>query len=153
MTLQNATNEKCFWVVVANEASVIVYTRDSRSGPLRKHFTANNEAARKKTDQLISDSGGRSYDSFGAGRHTMANEKDAPRKHAAMVFAKDIAERIGKVLHDGSCLGYSLVAAPRFLGMLRNALATTTTTEPYAAVDKDVISQDPDVIEKLLKDL
>ena len=36
-----------------------------------------------------------------------------------MAFAKQIAERVGKVTHDGSCRGYALVAAPRFLGMLR----------------------------------
>jgi len=103
-----------------------------------------------KTGQLISDSGGRSHDSTGKGRHTMTNEKVDPKKHAAFVFAKQIAERIGKVMHDGSCRGFALIAAPRFLGVLREAVSAATSIEPYATVNKEVVGQDTAVIEKLL---
>jgi protein required for attachment to host cells len=113
-------------------------------------FSLENEVARKKTDQLISDSGGRSFDSVGKGRHTMSNEKANPKKTSALAFAKQIAERIAKVMHDGSCRGFALVAAPRFLGVLRDAISIATTSEPYATVDKEVVGQDAATIEKLL---
>lgn len=150
MMPQAESGEKCFWVVVADESCAIVYARDSRSGPLRKLFSLNNKSAREKTDQLISDKGGRSFDSKGKGRHTMADEKSDPKKRAATIFAKKIAERVGKVLHDGSCRGFALVAAPRFLGVLRNAISIATTVTPYATVDKEMVGQDTAVIEKLL---
>ena len=153
MTPQTSTGDKCFWVVVADEANVIVYARDSRRGPLRELFSLENEAARKKTDELISDSGGRSFDSHGQGRHTMAKEKADPKTQSAIVFAKQIAERIEKVMHDGSCRGFALVAAPRFLGILREAISVATTAEPYATVDKEMVGQDAAVIEELLSDL
>ena len=82
MTPQGSNSEKVFWVVVADESNAIVYARDTRSGPLRKVFSLDNEAARMKTEQLISDSGGRSFDSKGKGRHTMTSEKADPKKHA-----------------------------------------------------------------------
>ena len=150
MTPQGSNSEKVFWVVVADESNAIVYARDTRSGPLRKVFSLDNEAARLKTEQLISDSGGRSFDSKGKGRHTMTSEKVDPKKHAASMFAKQIAERIGKVMHDGSCRGFALVAAPRFLGVLRDAVSVATSAEPYATVDKAVVGQDTTVIERLL---
>jgi protein required for attachment to host cells len=150
MTPQASNNEKVFWVVVADESNAIVYARDTRSGPLRKVFSLDNEAARMKTEQLIRDSGGRSFDSKGKGRHTMTNEKDDPKKHAASMFAKQIAEHIGKVMHDGSCRGFALVVAPRFLGVLRDAVSVATSAEPYATVDKEVVGQDTTVIERLL---
>jgi len=150
MTPRNLTGDKCFWVVVADESKAIVYASDSRTGPLRALFSIDNEAARKKTDELISDSGGRSFDSHGKGRHTLANEKTGPKKHAAMIFAKQIAERIEKVMHDGSCRGFALVAAPRFLGVLRDVISKAINAEPYAAVDKEVVGQSTEVIEKLL---
>ena len=154
MTPQIATVEKLYWaVVVADESSAIVYARDSRSGPLRKLFSLDNEIARMKTEQLISDSGGRSFDSHGKGRHTMSSEKADPKKTAAAAFAKLIATRIAKVMHDGTCRGFALVAAPRFLGVLRDAFAIATTVEPYATVDKEVVGQDAEVIEKLLAKL
>ncbi len=153
MAPQISTGNKCFWVVVADESNAIVYARDTRRGPLRELFSLGNEAARKKTAELISDRGGRSFDSHGKGQHTMANEKSGPKKHAAMLFAKQIAERIKKVMHDGTCRGFALVAAPRFLGVLRNAIAIATTAEPYVAVDKEMVGQDTAAIEKLLANL
>jgi protein required for attachment to host cells len=150
MTPQTANSKKFFWVVVADESNAIVYARDTRSGPLSEVFSLDNEAARMKTEQLISDSGGRSFDSKGKGRHTIGSEKDDPKKHAASMFAKQIAERIGKVMHDGSCRGFALVAAPRFLGVLRDAVSVATSAEPYATVDKEVVGQDTTVIERLL---
>jgi protein required for attachment to host cells len=141
-----------FWVVVADEAKAIVYTRDTRSGPLSEAFSLANEAARMKTSELISDSGGRSFDSKGKGRHTMTNERDDAKKHAAQLFAKEISGRIAKVVQDGSCRGFALVAAPRFLGVLRDAISVATTEQPYATVDKDVTGKDTATIEKLLAD-
>ncbi len=150
MTAQAANSEKVFWVVVADESKAVVYARDTRSGPLREVFSLDNEAARMKIEQLTSDSGGRSFDSKGKGRHTMTNEKADPKKHAASTFSKQIAERIGTVMHDGSCRGFALVAAPRFLGVLRDAVSVATSAEPYATVDKAVVGQDTTVIERLL---
>jgi len=151
MTPQTSPTATPYWtVVVADESSALFYARDSMSGPLHELFSLDNDTARKKMDQLISDSGGRSFDSYGKGRHTMGHEKADPKKIAALAFAKQIAERIVKGMYDGSSRGFALVAAPRFLGILREAISITTTVEPYATVDKEVVGQDTAVIEKLL---
>ena len=142
--------DRFYWVVVADEAVAIVYARETLRGPLHEQFSLDNEVARMKTEHLISDSGGRSFDSYGKGRHTMSSEKADPKKTAAMAFAKLIAGRVAKVMHDGSCRGFALVAAPRFLGLLRDAIAIATAVEPYATVAKEVVGQDTAVIEKLL---
>lgn len=153
MASQSSASDKVYWVVVADESTAIVYGRDTLSGPLYELFSLDNEAARQKTDELISDSGGRSFDSFGKGRHTMTSEKADPKSTAARVFAKELAGHIAKVMHDGSCRGFALVAAPRFLGVLRDAVSTATKAEPYASIDKEVVGRDTGVIEKLLAKL
>ena len=91
MTPQASSSEKFFWVVVADESKAIVYSHATKNGPLREDFSLTNEAARMKTEQLISDSGGRSFDSKGKGRHTITSDKADPKKHAASIFAKQIA--------------------------------------------------------------
>lgn len=144
--------DRFYWVVVADESKAIVYARDSRSGPLYEVYSFENDVARMKTSELISDSGGRSFDSKGKGRHTMTNEKVDASKHAALLFAKEIAGRIADVMHDGRCRGFALVAAPRFLGILRDSISVTTKVKPYATVDKDVVGKDTATIEKLLVD-
>ena len=142
--------EKAYWVVVADESRATIYTRKAKRSPLIELLALDNEMGRKKAGEILSDRGGRSFDSFGAGRHTMAAEKADPKKHAATVFAKQIAERIAKVVHDGSCRGYALIAAPRFLGMLREAVSRKCNVEPFKTIDKDVVGQDAAVLQKLI---
>ena len=150
MTQATSAKDRAYWVIVADEANAIVYQRTTRRAPLRELVAFSNDAARKKTADLQSDRGGRSFDSFGDGRHTMSKEKSDPKTHAAQVFARQIADRIGKATHDGSCRGYALIAAPRFLGLLRDAVSRASSLEPFATVDKEMVGQDPSVIEKLL---
>lgn len=151
--MTNAANVpgRSFWVVVADESKAIIYSRETRHGPMQELFSLENEAARAKTAELLSDRGGRSFDSAGKGRHTMAKEKSSPKRHLAETFAKQIAERIGKASHVGSCIAYSLIAAPRFLGLLRDALANTAAQDPLQTVSKEVVGQDTTFIEKLLE--
>ena len=142
--------DKHYLVVVADESRAIVYTRETLRGPLQERRRFENEAARLKTGDIIAERGGRSFDSHGQGRHTMAGDRDAPQQQVAKAFAKDIAETIAAESHKGTCRGYAVVAAPRFLGLLRQEFATAVKEEPYATVDKNVASQGADVIVKLL---
>jgi protein required for attachment to host cells len=143
--------DKHYLVVVADESAAILYTAKKRRGPLEEWRRFENEAARMKTGDLISDRGGRSFDSHGQGRHTMASEKAGPRQHIATRFAKTVAETIAQEMRGGRCAGYSLVVAPRFLGELRKEIGKLVRTSPLATVDKDVIGMDVAVVEKLLE--
>lgn len=146
-TIDQASN----WVIVADEAQAIVYAQTTRRTPLSEFFSLQNEMARKKDLDLKSDRDGRSFDSFGQGRHSMTKEKADPKTHAATVFAKEIADRISRAMHDGQCRSYALVAAPKFLGLLRTALSTAGVTDPYIAIDKELVGQDTAVIQQLLE--
>lgn len=142
--------DKAFWVVVADEAHAIIYTRAARSGPLSELGRLENPDGRKKPGELTSDRGGRSFDSGGQGRHAMGQEKPGPKEHIAAAFAKQIAMRIAKALHNGSCRGYVLVAAPRFLGLLRDAVSTNCSRAPDKTIPKEVVDKDTAFLQKLL---
>ena len=73
-----------------------------------------------------------------------------PKLHLAEGFARDIAKHIAADVHNGTCRGYALVAAPHFLGLLRAELTSRTPMGPYATVDKSVVVQTTAVNEKLL---
>lgn len=152
MTHTEQRAERAFWVVAANESQAIFYGRETMSGPLHQFLSLENESGRKKTGDLLTDRGGRSFDSFGAGRHTMAMEKADPKKQAATVFAKQIAQRIGKAVHDGSCRDFALIAAPRFLGLLRDSVSRNCRFGPSKTIDKDVVGQDGAVLRKLINE-
>jgi len=144
--------KKTTWIIVADESAATFYARKSRRGPITELFRLSNEAGRKKTGELISDRGGRSFDSHGQGRHTMVKEKSGPKKRAIIAFAKDIAKRINNAIHEGNCDEIALIAAPRFLGVLRDALVKAGNIVPAVTIDKEMIGQDADAIERLLAD-
>lgn len=151
MTPPIALGNKHYLVVVADEYQAILYEREGLNGPLRQLRTLTNKKARMKTGELLSDRGGRSFDSHGQGRHTMGLEKDSPKQHVAREFAKVIAEWTGGEMHKGAFEGFALIAAPKFLGMLRQEIGTRTRAEPYATIDKEVVGQKEPVIAKLLE--
>ena len=115
-------------------------------------MSLQNESARKKAEELIADRGGRSFDSHGEGRHTVSKEKSGPRTHSAEAFAKDIAARLHKARLQGSFDSFVLIAAPRFLGMLRAALKPASGTVPDTSISKEMIGRDIADITKLLDD-
>ena len=81
----------------------------------------------------------------------MGTDRDAPQQQLAKAFAKNIAEMIAAEFHKGACRGYAVVAAPRFLGLLRQEFSGAMKEAPYATVDKDVVGQDESAIERLLE--
>ena len=145
-------NKKTTWIIVADESAAVIYARKARNSPLNELFRLANETGRMKTGDLISDRGGRSFDSHGRGRHTMAKEQTGPKKRASQAFAKDIAGRVSSAVRDGNCDAIALIAAPRFLGVLRDALEKAGSVSPAVTIDKEMVGRDAADIEKLLDD-
>lgn len=141
---------KAYWVVVADESSATLYARTSRRGDLDKKLTLRNESGRKRPGEILADRGGRSFDSFGSGRHTMAREKTGPKTQIAEQFAKQIAVHIGDIVRDSRCRGYSLVAPPKFLGILRDAVYRDCKVEPDKTVDKELVGLPADELRPYL---
>lgn len=145
-------NKESFWIVVADESRAIVYAQDLKKDPILEILSLENSVAREKMENLISDRAGRSFDSYGEGRHAMSKETSDVKQQASIAFAKEIANRVSGAINDGYCRSFALIAAPRFLGLLRDALATAGNATPVATIDKQVVGQDAAFIEKLLAD-
>ena len=78
--------------------------------------------------------------------------RDSVRGHAATVFANDLADtlRQGRLAHRFEEL--VLIAAPRFLGMLRDALDPTTAAKVRGTLSKDYAGlNDRDLLKRLEK--
>lgn len=138
------------WVVVANEALAIIYAYTGRHDPLVEVLKTQNTQARAKTTELISDKAGRAFDSHGQGRHALTPEKSGPRQQVAEAFARRISRYVEQARQAGRFERLALIAAPRFLGLMRKELARTALAEPFFEIDKDVVTSDPETIMKLL---
>jgi protein required for attachment to host cells len=152
VSLNSTLHEKPIWVVVADASKAIVYTRDTRRGPLKERDVFENSMAREKTTEFLSDSGGRSFDSHGHGRHTLTREKSGPKQQSTKAFAKEVSQHIVDAITGGTCRDFALVSAPRFLGYLREALSAAPNVVPYVTIDKDMVGTDKETIERLLQE-
>ncbi len=126
------------WVVVADAASASFYVRHGRHGELNEVRRLVNEAGRAKVGDLLSDSAGRSFDSHGQGRHAMASPND-PKATEMARFAENVMESMVAEIQAGHVRRYALIAAPAFLGHLRQALSKHRVPEPEQSIAKDLV--------------
>ena len=129
------------WVVVANNSGARIFTpapptprlkdaqsRESSSEELRPSRLVELEAlehpqGRLKSGCIDADRPGRSFQSAGAKRHAMTREVD-PKKQASLAFARQVANRLEEARVQGKVDRLILVAAPEFLGLLRDHMSS-----------------------------
>lgn len=138
-----------YWIVVADEFQALFYARERKFGPLQERGSMQNESAREKLENLVSDRDGRGFDSQGSGRHAYGDERSDAKTHSYAVFAKKIAERVREGILSHKFDKLAVIAAPRFLGVLRKSLEAKGIS-PEVTIDKEVTSQEAEFIRKLL---
>ncbi len=147
---ENTLSSMSHWIVVADEFQAIFYGRDNKRAPLTELDSVRNDIAREKLDDLVSDRGGRGFDSQGSGRHAYDEEKSNLKTQSYAAFAKNISERIKEGSRGRKFRKLVVIAAPRFLGVLRKALEKAGI-EPDLTINKEVTGQDAAFIQKLLE--
>jgi protein required for attachment to host cells len=103
----------------------------SRSRSLTELATLVCPEMRQRPSKLASDRGGRTYARASAGRGpkvaaTYGTDDRDPRAEAAARFARRISRRLDLERRAGDLDSLIVVAAPRFLGSLRDALSART---------------------------
>ncbi|MGE0873933.1 MAG: host attachment protein [Burkholderiales bacterium] len=137
------------WIIAADSTTCRILVADSPSAALEEIEVLEHPEGRMHERDLVSDQPGRAFDSFGAGRHAMEVQV-SPKQHEAMLFAGRIAARLeaARVKHDFDTL--SIVAAPRFLGLLRDKLNPHLRALVRYEVDKNPRRLKADAIRKQL---
>ena len=137
------------WVVVADSAYARFFQTDSRIGPLTEFKDLTHPEARLKNGDLRSDGAGRTFDSGGMGRHAK-EQRVEPREEEALRFAREVAQALAAGRNGGEYERLTIVAPPRFLGMLRDAIDTQVQAAIVAEVGKDLVHHSPQQIRDAL---
>jgi len=141
-------------IVVANEGEVSFYDTSRHDAPLKEAGHLENPAARKHDRDLKSDRPGRVFHSAlsGAGRrgavsHHAVGGESSPRRHESGLFARRVVEELEKARREERFERIVLIAAPAFLGHLREALPESLRSSLAAEVDKDLVRQPAEAIQ------
>jgi protein required for attachment to host cells len=125
------------WVIVADNAVVRIYEQQE-DGELRSIAEFSNPVAHARSRELGSDRPGRRVDAFGH-RHALGSERGDPKKRALSAQARDIGRYVNDAHAAGRFAGLTLVAAPRLLGLLRDALSPACRACVTRVVRKDLV--------------
>ena len=141
-------------IVVADEANARFYDLERRTdllpgrGVLQVVGSLADPLARLHDRDLKSDRPGRVYDHAptagarrGATAHHATGGERSPREHEAQTFAHRIAAQLQHDRAQGAPEHLVLVAAPHFLGLLRDALPDSLRKLVIEEIHKDLVHE------------
>lgn len=139
------------WVLAADGSYAKILQADGRSAPLTLLEELEHPEARMKNGDLISDSAGRSFDSGGQGRHAMEPQTDA-KSAESQRFARGLCDKLRQAALQNRFEKLYILAAPSFLGTLRECLDANVKGRIAGEVAKDVAKQTAEGIRAKLPD-
>jgi protein required for attachment to host cells len=132
------------WVVVADEAIARILERTGDGDELEPVEELTDAAAHAKGQDLRRDAVGRrsaagAAGSLGTPGNATASAGADEQHLEADAFARRVAARLEAAFHARRFDELRLVAAPRFLGLLRKQLHTEVAKRVSESLDKDLV--------------
>jgi protein required for attachment to host cells len=153
------------WVVVADEAIARILVSDGKTpGALRPERALTDPKAHAKEGQLdphergrrsgvVSSEGGQPAGrNAGGGASLVASAGEEDVHLEARSFARRVADHLAEACREQRFDELTLIAAPRFLGLLRKELDASVQERVVCELDKDLIHEsDADIATRLVK--
>ncbi len=135
------------WVLVADGSEAKIYAGRHRRASLELVETLSHEASRLHPREVLADAPGRVHDRFGPGRHSI-DAGDQMRAEERQRFAREITARLAEAQRQKKFGELVVMAAPAFLGVLREAFTKPLSGAVIAEVPKDLVAHDPASIQE-----
>jgi protein required for attachment to host cells len=134
------------WVLVADGAHAKIFVGAKKG--LRLHETPKEtfDATRERSRELGTDRQGRMSTPAMGGQRNAIDWRTDPRRYVEQTFIKSVAEHVEAAVKSGEVNQVVLVAAPRALGDLRNALGDHARAKVVAEVDRELVNEPAETI-------
>jgi protein required for attachment to host cells len=140
------------WVLVADAARARVFHVERPNMTLAPALGRELIGPRLQSREIASDRPGRTFDRAGEGRHAKEPPTD-PARHAKGQFAHDLAGLLDDERKQGSFDRLIIVAAPQFLGDLRNVMSKQLRDLVADEIAKDLSKLPPQELQEHLGDV
>ncbi|MDX1353717.1 MAG: host attachment protein [Thiomicrorhabdus sp.] len=140
---------KPIWILVADSSTARIFTTENSASELIETENFFHYEGLLHEGDLVSDSPGRSSDGVGSGNHAYTTEV-SPKEQESIDFSKRIAKQLNDELNQNKFDKLLVIAAPSFLGALRNAFSKGLEKHIVFSLGKNVVSQTPQEIRKHL---
>ena len=126
------------WIVVADNARARIFEAVDGNETLRELEDMVNPAGRLHDAELRTDNIGRYYGKGERMQGHSASPRTEPGEHETELFAKSVANHIDQARVERRFEELRLIAAPKFLGLLRQNLSKNARDLVFEELDKDV---------------
>lgn len=134
------------WVLVADSSEARIYSARHLRSSLTLVDTLSHEIGRAHPRDVLAGPPGRVHDRFGAGRHSIDAGEQLKTEERGR-FAREIAGRLADAHRQKKFERLVIMAAPTFLGSLRDSLSKSLSAAVVAEVPKDLVTHDVAAIE------
>ena len=132
-------------IIVADERDASFFDLTQPRAAPQARGSLHNDAATRPDRELETDRPGRRFGGTDGNRHGVDGERSTHR-HESELFAKDVARTIEAARSRNEFDRLVLIAAPRMLGMLREALPASCRDMVAAEIAKDLVHNEAESI-------
>ena len=138
------------WVLVADSSRARLFVAGSATSALTEFETLTHMEAKQHERKITSDLPGSQAGSDGR-HHGMSSETD-PKKYEDIEFAKTVSQHLEDARNKHTFNELIVVAAPAFLGLLREHLTAETLKLITLEIDKNLTQHSEEDIRQHLPD-
>lgn len=125
------------WILVADENRGRIFEAETSTSAFEEREALVHPESKLPERELTSDTSGRNQ-SYGNNAAHRVNEAGSVRDQHAHQFAKEIASTLKKAQQQKQFRNLILVAAPKFLGLLRKEIDGSLKKQVCLELDKDL---------------
>ncbi|QQR90172.1 MAG: host attachment protein [Myxococcales bacterium] len=140
------------WIVIAHRAGARIVQSNGPASEIQTIQDVDHPEGKLKAGEVNADRPGQSVSSHSTGPHPMVPTKRVTEE-IADEFAREIAGIVERARLRSAFDQLALVAAPRFLGRLRNALPAASQNLVIASLSKNVPDLSPETIREQLAEI
>jgi protein required for attachment to host cells len=129
------------WVLVADSAHARIFSAEKPTSTLKELEGLVHSKSRQHEQKLTSDLPGRQAGGSTAIHHSVGNEGNI-KENEMVVFAKELSRRLDAAQREGKFRRLIVVAAPAFLGRLRQEMSSKVSKLVSHEIDKNIIKLD-----------
>ncbi|AIF47173.1 hypothetical protein HY57_07735 [Dyella japonica A8] len=141
--------KKTVWIVVANRGVARLFQASQPTGPLEEMDAFIHPEARLRDQDLVTDRPGRGFERSGPGSHAEEPDSSVAEVEAGH-FALELSRFLLKGRQEGRFDALVLIAAPGFLGSLRDRLNGSMKDRILLEVAKNLVHLDAHAVRSYL---
>lgn len=136
------------WILVAQRAGAWIFSSRGPGSTLERINVLENPRGRLQASEIDSDRSGRA----GHGTRSLPRDESAT-EHVEQEFVKHLSDTLDRERNAGVFDQLIIIAGPRFLGKLRDALSEPTRRLIKVELNKELIDPSVDTLRKQLDGL